>query len=147
MKFTSSVPPFVIAASALLLYGCATKQKTGTLIGAAAGTVVGAAIDDDAITMAAGAVIGGVIGNRIGARMHRRDKVRTARALERNAAGKPSAWANPDTGHRYRLTPDNTYPTDRGSCRDFELLAQIDGEPQVMRGTACRQPGGTWVTS
>jgi surface antigen len=29
-------------------------------------------------------------------------------------------------------------------CRDFRLLAEIEGQPDEVTGTACRRPDGTW---
>jgi surface antigen len=37
-------------------------------------------------------------------------------------------------------------PYRRGAldCRDYTHTIYIDGRPQTMRGTACRNPDGTW---
>jgi len=29
-------------------------------------------------------------------------------------------------------------------CRDFRQTVEIDGQTEIMEGTACRQSNGTW---
>jgi surface antigen len=29
-------------------------------------------------------------------------------------------------------------------CRDFEQTVVVDGQDETVRGTACREPDGTW---
>jgi surface antigen len=42
---------------------------------------------------------------------------------------------------------DRTYETSAGPCRDFTVDAKIDGKPEKVQGSACRQPNGTWKTT
>ena len=43
------------------------------------------------------------------------------------------------------MIPEAAY-VDRGrNCRPFTHTVYIDGRPQAMRGTACRNPDGTWT--
>ena len=134
----------VACIAALTLCACATNKQAGTWIGAAAGAVVGGLIEDEAAAVAAGAVVGGLVGRMIGTRM---DNKRTAQALEDNAPYQSSAWTNDETGGSYQITPEAFFDQGDTPCRNFELVQNIDGHDEVVRGTACRQPDGTWVTS
>lgn len=71
----------------LTVFGCATKQGTGALIGAGGGTVLGAIIGKIAGNTAIGAAIGGAVGSGAGAIIGRHmDKVaEEARAQVENA--------------------------------------------------------------
>ena len=33
----------------------------------------------------------------------------------------------------------------RTSCRDYQSTITVDGKDQVVHGTACRQPDGSWA--
>ncbi|MFW9608265.1 MAG: glycine zipper domain-containing protein, partial [Prevotella sp.] len=60
----------------LTVFGCATKQGTGGLIGAGGGAVLGAIIGKMAGNTAVGAAIGGAVGAGTGAIIgHHMDKV------------------------------------------------------------------------
>ena len=49
-------------------------------------------------------------------------------------------------GYRTEIEPAGWYEDDRGNdCREFSQTIYIDGRPQAMRGTACRNPDGTWT--
>jgi surface antigen len=140
-------------AAALMLAGCegANKQDTGTIVGAIAGGVIGNQFGRGggrvASTMA-GAVIGGILGNEIGRSLDARDRelARHAEmdAWERGPPGRPVRWRNPDNGRYGEVIPEAYYDRGGAQCRDYVHKVYIDGRPQQMRGTACRNPDGTW---
>jgi len=43
------------------------------------------------------------------------------------------------------VIPEAPYRRGNADCRDFVHKVYIDGRPQSMRGTACRNPDGTWT--
>lgn len=136
------------ALAAALSSGCtATQEQTGTLIGAGAGAAAGSAIGGGSGRTAAiilGAIAGGAIGRNVGRHMDEQDRIQTAQAMEYGPTGRPVTWSNPDNGHRYTVTPTRTYETAQGPCREFTMDSYIDGRPEQVNGTACRQPDGTW---
>jgi surface antigen len=129
------------------------KEVGGTLVGAGAGALignaVGAAAGNRAVGTIAGAAIGGMIGNRIGAAMDDEDKRRAyaaqVQALESGPSGAPVAWRNPDSGRYGSIVPGPAYDQNGVNCRQFTHTIYIDGKPQVARGSACRNPDGTWT--
>ena len=137
----------VLAAAAMMLAGCAgPNQAGGTLVGAGAGAIVGGAIGNSPGSVAVGAVVGGLIGNTIGAGLDARDR-RAAmdaeyQALEYGRPGVPVQW------HGQKgfgdVTPGTSYQVNDYNCRDYTDTVYINGQPQVARGTACRQPNGSW---
>ena len=151
---------FRLVAVALLgasLAGCAAdsgpKEVGGTLVGAGAGALIGNAIGGTAGNRAAGtiagAAIGGLIGNRVGAAMDDEDKKRAyeaeMNALERGPSGAPVGWRNPDSGRYGSVVPGPAYDRSGRKCRAYTETIYIDGKPQTARGTACRNPDGSWT--
>ena len=139
----------------LLLPACGpgNKQGTGTIVGAVGGAAAGAAIAGrkNAVGGAAiGALAGGIIGNQIGAALDERDRQLAAaaeyQALEYGQPGQPTPWDNPQTQHRGQIVPGKPYQQAGQHCRTYTHTIYIGGEPQTARGTACRQPDGTWQT-
>ncbi len=88
-----------------------------------------------------GMASGAVLGSRIGRKMDQDDQKKTAAALETSREGSATTWRNPDTGQTYSVTP--THPH-QGAAGHFSTVTQIDGHDEVVQGTACRQPDGTW---
>jgi surface antigen len=137
---------------ALLGAGCETKQDTGTLVGAVAGGVIGNQFGKGGGRVAStmiGAVVGGIVGNEIGRSLDVRDRQLAQQAeidaWERGQAGRPVRWRNPDNGRYGEVIPEAPYRRGSADCRDFTHKVYIDGRPQAMRGTACRNPDGTWT--
>ncbi len=137
-----------IVASSLVMTGCnPSKQDYGTLIGAGTGAFVGSQIGSGTGQLAAvavGALLGGYIGGNIGKNMDELDRHRTQQALESTPTGQSVNWRNPDSQIGYQVTPTKTYEGASGPCRDYTTEAIIDGRPEVLHGTACRQADGTW---
>jgi len=132
--------------------GCANNAQTGTAIGAVAGGIIGNQVGDGfgrAVATATGAFVGGIVGHAIGKSMDDQDRYFAQEAefaaLERGRSGEPVEWRNPDSGLYGRVTPRRTFE-DRGrDCREFEHTVYIDGLPETMVGTACRNGDGTWT--
>jgi len=138
-------------AASLVLVGCETSQDTGTVVGAVAGGLIGNQFGRGGGRVAAtmiGAVAGGIVGNEIGRKLDARDRelARQAEydAWERGPPGRPVRWRNPDNGRYGEIVAEDYYERGSARCRNFVHKVWIDGRPQAMRGTACRNPDGTW---
>jgi surface antigen len=133
--------------------GTGPKENTGTLVGALGGALIGSQIGggpgERVAAAVAGAAIGGILGNRIGAAMDDEDKRRAyaaqMQALEGGPSGAPVAWRNPDSGRYGSVVPGAAYQANGMNCRPYTHTIYIDGRPQTTRGTACRNPDGTWT--
>jgi len=151
---------FVPLAVGVLLSGCSNGQGgvdhegTGLVLGSLAGGIVGNQIgkgrQGTALATVAGAVVGGIVGSQIGKNLDERDR-RYAQeaeydALERGQSGVSREWRDPDTGHYGEIVPSRPYKRGVADCRDYTHTIYIDGRPQQMRGTACRNPDGTWAS-
>jgi surface antigen len=144
---------FVATSIAACSANSGPKEAGGTVAGAAAGGLIGNAVGGSAGNRLAGTVVGaavgGLIGNRIGAALDDDDKRRAyaaqIQALETGPSGAPVAWRNPDSGRYGNIVPGPAYQANGASCRQFTDTIYIDGAPQTERGTACRNPDGTWT--
>ena len=139
------------ALMALAVAGCSTKQEQGTAVGAVAGGLLGSAVgkgNGKIVGGLVGAVAGGVIGSEIGKSLDQQDRMLAQRAemdaLERGQSGRPIAWRNPDNGRYGEVVPSQPYRRGQTDCRDYTHKIYIDGRPQAMKGTACRNADGTW---
>jgi surface antigen len=128
-----------------------TKGDTGLAVGAVAGGLLGNTVGRGGGRAAAtivGAVVGGIVGSEIGRSMDRQDRILAERAefdaFERGPSGRPHRWQNPDNGRYGEVVPMAPYRRGDLDCRDYTHTIYIDGRPQAMRGTACRNPDGTW---
>lgn len=124
-----------------------TQRDTGMVIGGIIGGLIGQEIGHGSGRTTAtivGTLIGAAIGGEIGRSMDEQDRLRTAHALETVRSGVPSQWINPDSGHRYRVTPTRTFDGAGGPCREYVVDALIGGRPEKVVGTACRQADGSW---
>ncbi|MFA6266593.1 MAG: RT0821/Lpp0805 family surface protein [Pseudolabrys sp.] len=159
----SATKLIAIAALGLSLAGCAgdpdgngpgPRENSGTLLGAGGGALLGAAVagggtGDRLAGAAIGGLLGGLVGNRIGASLDEQDRQRAYAAqmdaLERGPSGAPVTWKNPDSGRYGTIVPGPAY-VDRGhNCRSYTHTIYINGQPETARGTACRNPDGTWT--
>jgi surface antigen len=155
--------PVLRPVSALLLAalaaGCAgnpdygPRTQLGTGIGAVAGGLIGSQIGggtgERIAAGIAGAAIGGLIGGSIGADLDARDRelayAAQYRALEEGRSGAPIGWRNPDSGRYGSIVPGPAYQQSGRNCREYTHTIYISGRPQTARGTACRNPDGTWT--
>jgi len=149
----------VIAALGLSLAACASNPQpagpnegAGTFVGALSGAVLGSQFGRGGgrvVGAVAGAAIGGLIGNRIGAALDDEDRARAyeaqMRALDTGASGAPVSWRNEDSGRYGAVVPGPAYQRNAMTCRQYTHTVYIDGQPQVARGTACRNSEGNWI--
>ncbi len=143
----------LLLSAVLAACGPGNKQGTGTIVGAVAGGAAGAAIGGSKNRvpgLAIGAVVGGIIGNQIGQSLDEEDRrmamAAEYQALEYGQAGAATPWDNPQTQHRGQIVPGKPYQQGSQYCRPYTHTIYVGGQPQTARGTACRQPDGTWAT-
>lgn len=125
-----------------------SRQQSGTVIGAVAGGIIGNQFGSGkgkALATATGVVVGGLIGSEIGRDLDEADR-RAALAAESRALeyDEESNWRNEETGHYGTIRPRRSYKRAGRVCREYEHRVYIDDEPEILVGTACRQPDGSW---
>ena len=138
-------------ACVLVLSGCGDgqirNQEVGTGVGAVLGGLLGAQVGGgrgQLAAVAAGTLLGAYLGGNVGRSMDVTDRVKTYKTLEGTPTGQRSTWQNPDNGNRYNVTPTRTYEDAGRPCREYTTEAWIEGKRESVRGTACREPDGSW---
>lgn len=142
--------------AALAAAGCGpgglSKADGGTAVGAVAGGIIGNQVGNGTgrvLATVAGAFVGGVVGHTIGKSLDEQDR-RYAQeaelaALEDGRSGIARNWRNPDSGRYGEVVPQRPYRRGPQHCRDYTHTVFINGRPETMSGTACRNPDGTWT--
>ena len=135
--------------------GCGPNGPNNADIGLGAGAVLGGVVGNQfgkgggkvAATMV-GAVLGGVVGSDIGRQLDQRDRLLAQQAerdaFDRGEPGRPVVWRSANNNRYGEVIPEAYYRRGAQDCRNYVHKVYIDGRPQAMRGTACRNPDGTW---
>lgn len=155
----SPVKMMCVALVAATAAGCAAdpnapNQNAGAVTGALAGGLLGALVgghrgSDRLAGAVIGAAAGGLLGSAIGASLDEQDRqaaeAAQMRALETGAPNAPVGWRSDHTPYYGTIVPGPYYVETGRRCRHFTHTIYIRGRPEVVRGTACREPDGRWV--
>ncbi len=126
-----------------------TSETVGTIGGAVAGALLGSRFGGGAgkvATIGVGTVLGALAGREVSRAITGNDSRRASDAEERAIANNtPITWNNPETGVRGSVQPQRTYQNSYGqTCREYTHTIYVDGHAETAKGTACRQPDGSW---
>lgn len=142
----------IVTVAGLALAGCAQdsgpKETSGALIGGVAGGLLGNTVghgNGRAAATILGAALGAVVGGQVGRSLDEEDRNYAYGAATRSfTTGRVITWENPNSGNRGRFRPRRSYQGDDGLCREFDHTVWVNGEPDVIEGTACQTPDGRW---
>ncbi len=144
ISFLAVISMFLVACNGQMPSKQAMGAGLGGVLGGIAGNQIGGGKGNTIATIA-GTLLGAAVGSAIGSSMDQTDLYRTQTALNNTPTGQTVAWTNPDTQNQYQVTPTRTYKSSRGQdCRDYTTVGIIDGQREVIKGTACRQADGSW---
>jgi len=132
----------------------APNQNAGAVAGAITGGALGAVLGgrgtgSRVAGAAIGAAAGGLLGSAIGASLDAQDRQRAyaaeMQALESGAPGAPVGWRSDHTAYYGTIVPGPYYERSGLRCREYSHTIYVNGRPEIARGTACRNPDGTWT--
>ena len=144
----------LVLAATLGLCGCdvtssSSPEGPGTLTGAYAGSESGDRSRDRATAAVTAAALGGLIGSKLGSALDDSDRVLAYQAqidaLERGAAGAPSAWRNPATGRHGNIVAGPRYDRKGAKVRGYSHTVTTGAQLETVRKTACRNADGSWT--
>ena len=122
-------PLAVTVAGAVLLGGCVTTGQGG--------------VSPLALTApAGGGLANGAIGTDLDSSAQKAAREAEYQALEFGRTGVPVPWKS--GSNRGEVIPGARYQINAYSCRDFTQTILSGAERPSARGTACRQPNGSW---
>jgi surface antigen len=130
------------------VFSTSQNNLIGSGVGAAAGGLVGSKFgggSGQTVMTVAGILAGALAGGAIGRSMEPVDHGCIGRTLEHSPSKHTVAWKNPDSDSSYWVTPNDAYQRKDGTaCRHYQTTGLIEGQRQHLKGTACRQPDGSW---
>jgi surface antigen len=141
-----------LIAVAFAIAGCTTSRITASNYAEDSGVTSGSQLTSNGASLSnplLRALDGGLIGTSVGAELNRTDRARALeaeyRALEYAPAGKPVDWSDPDTKEHGEVVAAQPYQVGSQNCRQYTHTVYINEVPQTARGTACRNPDGSWT--
>ena len=153
-KYRRVLLPFVVVSTVALAscQGQGPKQSGGTLIGAAAGGLLGSKFGSGKgklVGTAIGVLSGAWLGGEIGKSLDQADRALMRKtpqySMDKSKDGNTAKWNNPNNGNKGSVTPTKTYQTVSGQyCREYQQTVTVGGRTQEAYGTACRRADGTW---
>lgn len=141
MRFKAFFIPGLIALSACTTTGISPPSLS---------TITGKGDDGGKVAAAIiAAMNGGLIGGRIGTGLSDADR-RTGleaeyRALEYTQSGRPVTWRGSEPNVYGEVKAAQPYRVGSQDCRQYSHVVYVGGQPRTARGTACRNPDGSWT--
>ena len=120
---------------ATVLQGCASLGGAGESASAPSAS---------AITSLGGGLIGGSIGQNLSARDSRQALEAEYKALEYGQGGQVIAWQSSWGSNRGEVVAAQPYRVGSQDCRQYVHTLYTGNASQTARGTACRNPDGSW---
>jgi surface antigen len=135
MRLRNAAPLVAVA----LLAGCASGPS-GAMMGGFAASESGGNRASQSIAAAMG---GGLIGERLDGSDRRRALEAEYQALEYGQVGQAVAWKGSDAAGE--VTAYQPYRVGSQDCRQYAHTVVIAGQSTNARGSACRNPDGSWT--
>ncbi len=127
-----------------ILSGCATLGSSGAASPTpAAAAPTGPAAPETIIAAMGGGLIGGPVGAGLNENDRRNALQAEYRALEHTAAGKSVDWQG--SSGSGSVTAGQPYRVGSQDCRQYTQSVTAGGQSRSARGTACRNPDGSWT--
>jgi surface antigen len=128
-----------LIATLLMACGCVSggvERAASVLPGGGGGNVASSIIDE----MNGGLVAGATLNQG-----ERRQALEAEyRALEYMPAGEAVRWRNTAGTRSGEVTAAQPYRVGSQDCRQYTHALSVDGQRRALRGTACRNPDGSW---
>jgi len=127
-----------------MLAGCGT---TGLGRGATAGSTTqpGGQLSSTVISSMGGGLVSGPVGSGLSGSERRSGLEAEYRALEYTASGQPVTWKGSQANRYGEVVAAQPYRVGSQDCRQYTHTVYAGGAGVSARGTACRNPDGSWT--
>ncbi|EKF19771.1 RT0821/Lpp0805 family surface protein [Nitratireductor pacificus] len=92
-----------------------------------------------------GGLVNGTLGTALSRQQRRLAMEAEYRALESTPAGQDVAWRDGGSGRAGTVRAAQPYRVGSQDCRQYTHTIEINGASRAARGTACRNPDGSWT--
>ncbi|MDH4992884.1 hypothetical protein QEZ48_18890 [Aquamicrobium lusatiense] len=131
----------VLVAGSLMLAGCST-----TGIGRSGGMAQpGGQLSSTVISAMGGGLVSGSIGSGLSGAERRNGLEAEYKALEYTASGQPVTWKGSQPNRYGEVVAAQPYRVGSQDCRQYTHTVYTGGAGATARGTACRNPDGSWT--
>jgi surface antigen len=137
--------PAGLAILAASLCGCATHSTSKSGADAAVTAYAGSRTGNELLDAMAGGLVGGQVGAGLDTRERRTALQAEYRALEYTPSGQKVAWQGDRDGHHGEVSAGQPYQVGSQNCRQYSQTVFVGTAPRTARGTACRNPDGSWT--
>ena len=144
-RVTFMIIRVAFVAAVMALSGCTTSGLGGGRIPSPGGGGNNVAVAGTIIAAMDGGLIGGTIGSQLDAADRRTALQAEYRALEYSQAGNTVDWRGASAGVSGAVTAAQPYRVGSQDCRQYSQTVSLNGQKQTARGTACRNPDGSWT--
>jgi surface antigen len=128
--------------------GICKYEKIGSIVGAAAGGVIGAKVTDKEDRVAGvliGTIAGVIVGKTIGKVIDDRDRNCAGHALAYLNDGESVSWLNPNTNAEHQITSLSSYAQNGFDCKQFVTTTTFaNGRKSSYENDACLGNDGVW---
>ncbi|RUM97325.1 hypothetical protein EET67_13255 [Pseudaminobacter arsenicus] len=126
--------------------GCTTMGLPGTRASTGSAAVAGnGQVAATIISSMGGGLVGGPIGDGLSERDRRSALEAEYRALEYTQGGRPVGWKSDRSGRSGEVVAAQPYRVGSQDCRQYTHTIFTAGQSRSARGTACRNPDGSWT--
>lgn len=125
------------------LAGCSTTGGGASVSRAGPAVNTGPAAPETIISAMGGGLIGGTVGSGLSANDRELALQAEYRALEYTPAGKAVDWKG--SRGAGAVTAAQPYRVGSQDCRQYIQTVTVGAQSQSARGTACRNPDGSWT--
>lgn len=133
----------ILVAGSLMLAGCGT---TGAGRGGGAGQgQPGGQLSSTVISAMGGGLVSGSIGAGLSGVERRNGLEAEYKALEYTASGQPVVWKGAHANRYGEVVAAQPYRVGSQDCRQYTHTVYTGGAGVTARGTACRNPDGSWT--
>ncbi|KXF78270.1 hypothetical protein ATN84_00210 [Paramesorhizobium deserti] len=142
------VAPIAVIISLLSLSACSTISGQGPAVGPNTVAPVNAPSASGVGSGVLGELGNGLLGASAG-RLAPADRKKALeaeyKALEYSPVGQATSWKSASGAQSGEVVAAQPYQVGSQNCRQYTHSFTIDGSPQTVRGTACRNPDGSWT--
>jgi surface antigen len=128
-----------------LVSGCTPRPKASAAVNPAIAAYAGPRTGNPLLDAMAGGLVAGAIGTGLSMDDRRAALEAEYKALEYTPSGQKVTWQGKSSGLHGEVTAGQPYQVGSQNCRQYSDTVYSGSAAQTAKGTACRNPDGSWT--